>query len=199
MFASVFSLLLISSYQVTWPNPYLGYGFGLSKAIDKQSNNARTPHWRSFINFGFPLKLRDGEISDPYSPVLTTLVEFGYDSDVFQVNLAGGFEGERPLGYRARMSSFVWGAQAGIHYGLLRLKNYLGPTGKVMNTEESTSIAALVNLYIGPRFEISDRYALRCLINPKIIAGKIAYGTFRTEFSQWLGWTLSMNLQFEFL
>lgn len=199
MTAVLFSLFLVSSsYEVKWPDPYVGFGMALTRVNETQPDKSYNHYRRKFLNMALPFKvLKVGE-TDSYLPHYVVLPELAWYNDLIQVNLAGGFEGGWPLGYRSAVS-MVWGTQAGFHYSLIRLPNYLNEYGKVMDSADKTSAALLLNFYTGPKWELNDKYAMRFLINPKVMLGKVAFNSVRSEFFRYMGLTISFNLQFEFL
>ncbi|MDB5038934.1 MAG: hypothetical protein JWQ35_2462 [Bacteriovoracaceae bacterium] len=200
MTSLLLSLFLISGYEVKWPDPYVGFGFNTSnEKFYYNKNTAQDYKTKKFITFGFPFKIKDPAVKDPYAPVWVIVPDFGWSPDINQFTLSGGIEAGIPLLYRSRLSSLVWGVQTGVYYNLLTGDGYLNESGTVMNSNESTSIAFLINAYVGPRYEFSDHIAARLMINPKFFTGKIALHTYRSEFSKWAGLTLNINVQLEFL
>lgn len=198
MLSLIFSLLLISDYEAKWPDPYFGVGFNPFK----ERNPSGITYHRKFFDIGFPFQIVDPDVkvTDPFLPVFLVLPEIAYNTDIFQFSLAAGYEGGIPLMYRSNLSAFIWGAQAGIYYNLF-LKDglYTNEFGDRMNASDKTSFAGLLNVYLGPQFDLNEKYALRFLVDQKFIGGKIAYHTFRSEFSEWWGLITSFNLQLKFL
>jgi hypothetical protein len=191
------ALLLVSDYDLKWPDPYIGYGLAINKIREDQANQTQNAYRRKFINLGLPFRIIDPNQTNPFYPHYVLTPELGWYNDLIQVNLAGGYEGYWPMGYRAR-TSIIWSAQGGMHYSIIRTPNYANEYGKIMNSEEKTSFALLVNAYTGCRWDIMDKYAVKFLINPKMMLGKVAFNSLRTEFFKYMGLSLSFNVQLEF-
>lgn len=190
--------LIQSNYDVKIPDPYLGYGASMNAFKQVETSGTVIARRRKFVNMALPFKVLAKGERDPYQPYYVVVPELAWYNDLIQVNIAGGFEGGWPLGYRSAVSMF-WGAQAGFHYSILRVPNYPNEYGTIMSSEDKTSVALLTNFYLGPKFDLNEKYAIRFQINPKVMLGKVAFNSLRTEFFKYMGMSLSFNLQFEFL
>lgn len=199
---SLMSFVETPHFKLGIPSPYLGYGASLTakKSSTEETTISSFPkYWFVGVPVKFVWKTSKLLNDDAFSGFrFVATPEFGFNSKTFMLNMMVGGETSQSLGYRQRLSSIDYGSQLGFHYGIL-FGDATSSSGENVSTDSKTAFAAIFNFYAGPRFDLSEKVGMRFLINPRFLVGSIPSTLYRSEFSQWVGWMLSFNLQMDFL
>jgi hypothetical protein len=199
----LFCLNLVSATGLgpLYPDPYAGFGAGVfpNRRYSQENGSVTMKLDRdSFTTFGVPLRLPGDPNSEWRFLDLVFTPEVAFTSSILQINLTAGPEFEQKLGYRSRLSGIQWSLQGGIHYAnLLSPAHPVGEDGRELSGSDTDSLAFLFSPAFGPRIAITDKLALRFMLNPKVMMGLIAKRTFATKQNDWLGVTMSFYIQLE--
>lgn len=176
----LFALLFLTlPAETQYPEPYLGASMGL--ALDKAA-------YQKYIHVGLPFEF--SRINYWYYPKVRwmALPEVFFSPKMLAIILGAGPEADWSTGFRQNPSAFFAGLQGGLYLA--------GETnsGALLGR---TSVAAMINGYFGPRFKITNNRSVKLQIDLKMMFGKIASQTIRSQFSNYIGWSLGLNLQFQ--
>ena len=193
-------LILASVIGVTElpiPDPYLGFGF--TTFSEKYGSDERR---KKFFLLGLPVTVKTFEPKGYHPIPLRVTPEVFISHRLIGMMLALGPEFDFRLGYRhAFPSAMTLGLQGGGYYAYLHdTKNYVidETTQASFSASDKNSLAAVIHVYFGPRFEAWDLFSFRFLIHTKIMMGKISKFTGRSEFSNNVGLMNGFTFQFVF-
>lgn len=192
------TLIVAVDIEPQIPDPFLGFEASLFP-YKTTENAARVARRKKFLTLGFPFEVGKFESKDTYdfhvigSPELQiSLAHFGFSALV-------GFEQSIPTGFRQIPSAFFWGLLGGGHVSVFYDSGgHVNDSGSKMTFYDQTTLAFQLKTYLGPRFQVSDRFAIKLQMGTSWFIGKISRPTYRVSFSRHIGATFFGNFQVDF-
>jgi len=194
----------LTGWDPSWPDPYFGMSFRTYAekhimGFDSDDEPLVIHRRRKFFQLGLPVEVRKFSWGDARDLRLVAIPEFLFSSDIFIFNIGAGIEQDIPFrSYRSSPAGLFWGIIGGVHYGFIMNAKDLRTFTRALNVIDRTSLAALLKIYFGPRFDLNDQLSLKLRFGTDFMIGKIGQFQTRTSFSEILGSVLGFQLQLDF-